>query len=215
MIPSSVRGTSRDKLSEALSKNPNIAFNLLNVAILLLFYDNSAREMIPSHISLLELGALEGTSHKGRAIQYQFYLDTFIQFNRLVMWVFMPDHLSRPTIKNKIDSRLDKMLATSEEFDSQERSQLISDCWGSIATFWWCIELQSDGRCGLTDVTCPVWPRPKDNLFRPRISPMKCQYIRESLNKFREGKQYFDYGQRVDQGKSTSMLDLMDGVQLR
>ena len=120
----------------------------------------------------------------------------------------MPDHLSRPTIPSKIDERLTKMLATTEDLSNQERAQLISDCWGSIATFWWCIELQSDGRCNITDKICPIWPTPETCLFQPKISPLKCQYIQESLREFLKGEQFFDYGQRIAEGISTGVPDL-------
>jgi hypothetical protein len=209
ILPPSIKEPNLRGIGEILENNPNMAFDLLNVAMLLLFFDDSAREMIPSYA--VSAGLTMRTSlHKEEGTRYLFYLDTFIQFNRLIMWVFMPDHLSRPKIRSKIDGRLEKMLATTEDLGNQERAQLVSDCWGSIATFWWCRELQSDGRCDITNKTCPVWPIPEACLFQPKISPLKCGYIQESLKEFLKGEQYFDYGQRIVEGRSTGIPDLWE-----
>lgn len=210
VLPPSIKEPNLKRIEEIIKNNPNVAFDFLNVAMSLLFFDEAAREMIPSYTVSLGPNISEGLRHEEQTTRYPFHLDTFLQFNRLILWLFIPDHLSRPTIPSKIDKRLEKMLATNQDLDNQERAQLISDCWGSIATFWWCRELQLDGRCDISNRICPVWPSPEAYLFQAKISPLKCRYIQESLREFLKGNQYFDYVQRIVERKSTSILDLLE-----
>lgn len=208
-VPSIKEPSHLKKLKEVLNNRPYIALDFMDIALLLLVLssDDSAKSMMVPHKITLE-GTSKSETEK-ESIQNRFCIDTSVQLNRLILWIFIPDYLSRSEIPNKVNKYLEKMLDTQKELDKNERSQLISDCWGSIATFWWCRELQPNGKCDVSTKICPVWPDPKTYLFQPKISPMTCKYIKESVQDFLKGNQYFDYARRVNEGRSTSWLELM------